>query len=423
MAEDLPEVVVEAPRSTGQSVESASGEVYLHPKFITRQNTDYVRQPYPGAKDEEIATLVVNGLVYEDWETVWFQYTLGDPWAQFKFTATEDDPWLEDSVLLRFKPGDECELYLGGWPVMRGVIMVRQVAYDKNNHTIVLQGVSLSYYAAKASIVDDKSEYEGTFLEIADKVLAPTCSGYKVWGEISQLPFKPADRPGRGEPIFDYLERLGRERKVVVTSDPYGDFLFIGEHVGVIVGDIVEGENILKCQAIMADLKARSDFIREGQKTANDQSNMGDAAQQRASVPGTAKCYNPLLTPMEHPVWTKAEVELAADNDLMVNEGQTKVEVTVTLQGWFNPRTGLRWDVGQDVNFISPMTGIDWNPLKVRTITFTQDKNGSLSTLVLVAPWGLNDRRFTRGGAPRGQAVYTGPIVRKPPTQTPHSEQ
>ena len=50
-----------------------------------------------------------------------------------------------------------------------------------------------------------------------------------------------------------------------MTSDPYGDFLFIGEHSGEYVGDLVEGGNILKCQAIIADLKAQSEFIARGQ--------------------------------------------------------------------------------------------------------------------------------------------------------------
>jgi prophage tail gpP-like protein len=437
----IPEVAVEGvdpgagagDRQTGQNVNSASGNYYLNPKFISpRLQTR--RGIYPGAKTEEIATLVVHGLIYEDWETVWFQWTLGDPYAQFRFTATEDDThlWMAgeertpDELLLRFKPGDECRLYLGGYPIMLGVIMVRQVAYDSKNHTIVLQGVTLTYYAANASIIDEKAEYEGTFLDIAGKVLAPTCSGYKVWGAVSQLPFKDPQRPEPGETIFAFLERIARDRKVIVTSDPYGDFLFIGEHEGAYVSDLVEGGNILKCQAIIADLKAQSVFIARGQSAGSDEQNGKEAAHQEAKVDGTAKCYSPLLTPIEHPVWTRAEVELRAQNELMFAEGQHKVEATVTVQGWFNPRTGLRWDVGQDVHFQSPMTGIDNQMLKIRTVTYTQDKSGSLTTMVLVHPSGFNDSNFKRGlelatGAlARARSDDTPPST--PPTQTPHSQ-
>ena len=418
-------------RRTGQSVGSASGDYYLNPQLITPRMQQ--RGVYPGAKNEEIATLVVRGLVYEDWETVWFQWTLGDPWAQFRFTATEDDThlWMAgdertpDELLLRFKPGDECTLYLGGWPVMDGVIMIRQVAYDKNNHTIVLQGTTLTYYAANSSIIDEKSEYEGTFLDIADKVLAPTCSGYKTWGTISSLKFEDPQRPNPGESIFDFLERIARDRKVIVTSDPYGDFLFIGEHVGQYVADLVEGENILKCQAVIADLKARSVFIARGQSGGSDDQMMRKAAHLEARVDGTAKCYNPLLTPIEHQVWTRAEVELRAKNEQMFAEGQHKVEATVTVQGWFNPRTGLRWDVGQDVFFQSPMTGIDAQMMKIKSITFTQDKAGSLTTMVIVHPSGFNDSNFKRGlelaTTALTKATSDDTPATSPPVQVPHS--
>jgi prophage tail gpP-like protein len=436
----LPEVTVSggepAPswvdRQTGQTVTSASGDYYLDPKLITPRLQQ--RGIYPGANTEEVATLVVNGLVYEDWETVWFQWTLGDPYAQFRFTATEDDTylWVPDpdnrlpfEQLLRFKPGDECDLYLGGYPIMHGVIMVRQVAYDKNNHTIVLQGVTLTYYAANASIIDEKAEYEGTFLDIAGEVLAPTCSGYKIWGKISQLKFEDPQRPNPGETIFEFLERIARDRKVIVTSDPYGDFLFIGEHEGEYVSDLVEGGNILKCQAVIADLKAQSEFIARGQSAGSDDQNMKKAAHQEARIDGTAKCYSPLLTPIEHQVWTREEIELRAANEKMFAEGQHKVEATVTVQGWFNPRTGLRWDVGQDVHFQSPMTGIDNQMLKIRTVTYTQDKNGSLTTMVLVAPWGFNDSNFKRGLDKATQGLGRarsddGPAT-TPPVQVPHS--
>ena len=142
---------------------------------------------------------------------------------------------------------------------------------------------------------------------------------------------------------------------------------------------------------------------------------------------GSAKCYNPLLTPIEHPVWTKEEVELRAKNEQMFAEGQRKVEATVTVQGWFNPRTGLRWDVGQDVRFESPMTGIDDQMMKIRTVTFTQDKSGSLTTMVIVHPSGYNDSNFKRGLAMATTEQWTkarsddGPAT-SPPAQVPHSQ-
>jgi len=410
-------------RNTGQSVGSVAEGTYTQQQIFTRSRTE-VRGLSPSAKQEEIATLVVRDLIYEDWETVWVQASAKDPWQQFRFTAVEDDTnlWTSGAPLLRFKPGDEVDIYLGGYLVLHGVILIRQVSYDAKNHGIVLQGVTLTYYAANASIISEDAQYEGSFEEIAAQVLAPTCSGYKTMGELDQTPFKPPVHANQGQAIWDFLEPLARDRKIIMTSTPYGDFLFVGEHDGEYVGDLVEGGNILKCNAIIADLKARSDFISSGQSSGSDQKNGAESAHMRASIPGTAKCYNPLLTPIEHPVWTQHEVELRAANEKMYAEGQGKVEATVVVQGWFNPKTGKRWDIYDVVRFESPMTGIDDQEMVIETVTYTQDRNGTLTTMKIVAPWGFNDRRHTRGGGPLGTATSDNGPATTPPTQTPHSQ-
>jgi prophage tail gpP-like protein len=346
---------------------------------------------------------------------------VGEPWAQFRFTATEDDP-----PRIQFSPGDEFVCYLGGWPVMSGVILVRQVAYDAKQHTVVLQGVSLTWYAARASIISEKSEFHGTFLQIADEVLKPTCSGWKTMGEISGLPFKDPQRPEPGENIFQFLERIGRDRNVFVVSDPYGDFLFLGDRTTPKVADLVEGENILKMQAIIKDTEPYSVYLIRASKPANDQENMGKAAQQEVDREGTAKCYSPHLTPIEHPVWSDAELKLRADHEFDFNE--RKVEANVTVQGWFNPLTGRRWDPLQNVYVISPMAMLDMT-LTIQAVTYTQDRNGSLSLLKCVAPWNVNENNWTIGAdnhhsiaGPSGESkVNSGPPT-TPPTQTPHSQ-
>lgn len=411
---------INAVRDTGGAVTSASGDAYLNRYRLVRPKGAR-RTTFPAAKDEEIATLIVRGMIYEDWETVWYQWSLGDPYPTFRFTATEDDPRLPGSYNLRFTVGDECRLFLGGYPIMRGVILTRQVAYDKNNHTIVLQGAGLTWYAANASVISKTGEFHGTFEQIAEEVLAPTCSGMRVWGQISKLPFKDPVRAQQGESIFQFLETIGRDRKVIVTSDPFGDFLFIGEHEGEYVGDLVEGGNILKCQSVISVLKAHSEFIASGQSAANDEHNGSKAAEMKASVQGSGKCYMPLLTPIEHPVWTQEEVKLRAATEWMFNEGQGKIEATVTVQGWFNPRTGLRWDVGQKMRFVSPMTGIDNMVMKIRTVTYTQDRQGSLTTMVLVQPSGYNDSDLKTGAGAIPDAIFDVRPAADPPLRRPHS--
>ena len=422
----------EARPNSGAQISSVSGSLKVNPQLIRPR--DGRRGITPTAKSQEVATLVVRGNIYEDWETVWIHWNNGEPFAQFRFTATEEvyaTPGIPQFTttwrsLAQFAPGDEFQAYLGGQPTMKGVILVRQTAYDAKSKTIVLQGVSLTWYAARASAMSEKGEYEGTFVDIAREVLKPTCSDFKIIGTISNLKYDEPQRPSGGETIFQFLERIGRNRNVMVVSDPYGDFVFIGDHNGKTVADLLEGENILKMQAIIQDTQPYSIYKARSSKPANDQTHMAAAAQIEAERQGTAKCYSPLVVTVEHPA-TKPEAQLRADHEYDFNE--RKVEANITVQGWFNPHTGLRWDVNDDVYVKAPMAMLDML-MKIEAVTFTQDsRSGSLTVLKCVAPWNWNDNNWLIGPnnhdiiqPPNEPAKANDAPATTPPEQVPHSE-
>ena len=87
---------------------------------------DASSQPsYSGANPNEIATLVVGGRYYSDFETVWVQHRRLDPHMYFRFTAAERDPVPGLWSRLQFKPPDPCAVYLAGRLAVTGIIMVR----------------------------------------------------------------------------------------------------------------------------------------------------------------------------------------------------------------------------------------------------------------------------------------------------------
>jgi hypothetical protein len=102
------------------------------------------------------------------------------------------------------------------------------------------------------------------------------------------------------------------------------------------------------------------------------------------------------------------------------------VQVLATVQGWFRPDGTSLWMAGDDVQFYSPSAMIT-QTLKIRTATFTQDRNqGTQTTLDLVAPWLLNDRsdfdvrnpnapQPPNPGSINNQPATTPPAVKPPP--------
>ena len=69
--------------------------------------------------------LTVNGVKFDDWESVFVQGRWADPFTYFRFTAAERDPVFKKDATeiplwekLQFKPGDPCTVTLAGAQVV-----------------------------------------------------------------------------------------------------------------------------------------------------------------------------------------------------------------------------------------------------------------------------------------------------------------
>jgi prophage tail gpP-like protein len=355
-------------------------------------------------EQSEIATLTVNDQEFSDWETVWIQTNFTDSYSQFRFTCAEREPPAN-----QFKPGDECRITLGNKTAITGVILVRQVAADENSHAVMLQGVSLTWFAGRGSVLSKTGRFDDmSFEQIAEKVLEPTGVKYKPVGKIDDKKFKMV-QVHPGEKIFDFLERIGRERKIIIAADKEGKYLWVGEHDAENVGSLKEGVNIKSLQCVISQVANHSEYIIRASCPAHDDKKYREAAHQEARGKGGIKRYSPLLTPIEHPVWTDDEVVRRCEMEQMWHEGQ-EIQITAVVQGWFT-ESGDLWEAGKDVNFESKMCMIN-DVLKIQTVTFTQDsRSGSLTTLLCVSPWSLNGKKgfAIRGGPEKPKIDKSAP--------------
>lgn len=359
-------------------------------------------------KPEETATIVVRGTRFYDWESVFVQHRWTEAFPLFRFTAAERDRPATLWEKLQFAPGDECAIYLGGILAISGVILLRQASYDANAHGVMLQGVGMTWYATRGSILDEKGNFDGqTFEQVARKVIAPFGVGVKTIGTLNAEPFKKL-QVEPGENLWNFLERIARPKGIVMGSDHLGNLLLIDNHSSPVSAELVEGDNILKCQATISKEAMFSDYVVRGQTPADDSQHGRQASEQEARIKGSAKRYSPILTPAEQPVWNIGELQDRAKNEAVWHEG-TEIRASITVQGWMMPGGGL-WRAGDLIAVQSPMAMLNMG-LKIETATFTQDNNsGTLTTLELVAPWLLKDKGDFRVGvgvppAPPGNAT------------------
>jgi len=382
--------------------------------------TDVISQsPYPGAKKEEIAELFVGDLIYSDWETIFVQHRWLDAYPIFRFTAAErfdpisGKPKLWETV--QVKPGNLVAIKLGGELALVGHVLVRQTAYDANSHAVSIQGVGLQWRVWRGHILDKSQEFKGGFKEVATQVLKPFGVAPVFKGEISDLEYENGAHNETGDSVFQFLERIGRMRKVIMAADYEGNLVFVGDHEGDLVDDLTEGINIKSCQCVIKIEESHDLYVVRSQGQRSDNSSPPKAAQPDAMVRGSLPFYSPLLVAAEMPTQNQAELDLRAKFEANLGEG-TIIEATVVVYGWFT-RSGFLWAqlCGQDVTLNAPMTGLPPGfKLAIRSVTCTQDsQSGTQTTLDLVAGWLLNDRGI---GAPAPAPPAPGNAVSTPAT-------
>jgi prophage tail gpP-like protein len=372
---------------------------------------------------EETATILVGGMKFSDWETVMVQHRWAEAYPTFRFTTADKVEVPMDWRLLQFKPGDQCAIYLGGQLAITGVIVTRQVAYDVDNHGVMLDGVGITWWAHRASIVPQGDEPVGnyddkSFEQTAREVLAPTGVSLKTIGSLDATPFvRLQSEPG--ETIWAFLERIARPRGIVMGSDHTGDFLAIGPHTFSPSSDLTEGVNIKKAQVTITSQDIYSQYIVYGQTAASDEQSGTEASEQKGQVGGSAVRYSPKLTTAEQPVWGKGEVQARAAAESVWSEG-TIIQATITVQGWMKPSGGL-WEAGGDYRVHSPMAMLNM-VMKAQSVTFMQSRQaGTETVLELVVPELLRDNGRYNLGTP-GAATFnpdTGEQVNKSKVQ-PH---
>ena len=342
----------------------------------------------------EVAQLNVAGVRFEDWESVWVQHRWADGWPLFRFTAAEYSPMPAQWGALQFKPGDPCTIWLGGQLAITGIILTRQTAYDANNHQVELQGAGRTWAAGTSSVDAQKANFDNMPLQaIASKAYGELGVTVLPVGTVDPTPFQKCQAQP-GELIFDFCDKLARQRGATLGSDHLGNMLLIGDHSNSVVQNLVEGQNIKKMQCVISNEMMANIYSALGQAANAETLGAAAAAQMRADVAsGAYKGYTKFLqTALEHPAMSPAEVQSRANYERQFRDG-TQVTAHVTVQGWLRDGVNL-WRCGDNVSVTSPMAMLDF-VMKIQTLTFQQDnQTGTTTVLELVMPWKLSDKPF-----------------------------
>ena len=421
---DLPEIVVTpsdtadaSPSPSGGTSDGTAGAAAASAEAQAATAVPPNTSRFP---DSEIATLIVRGDLFTDWESIWLQWCWGAEYAYFRFIAAEKLTPPSDWTLLQFKPGDPCQVNLGGQVALTGVICKRQTSYDAERHQVQLVGISTTHWAYKSSVDTPTGSFDGqNIVQIYQSVLAPFQGEKRVIGSPNLLPFEKVQAE-KGESTWDFLERLCRVRGAILGCDNLGNFLLIGTHTADVTAKLQEGVNIKACECVIDETELMEHYEVDAHGAGNDQSYGAAKNEMKCITPGTAPVYSKTITPSEQPVSQQAEVCDRSHNEARWSEA-TKITATIIVYGWFMDTENKQlWTPGMDVYVDSPMAMLNM-VMKIQCVTFEQDEQGGThTTLQLVAPWGLLDDGDWNSGVPGApQAPTPDPAATPAPTNTP----
>jgi len=164
-------------------------------------------------------TLKVNNTTLSGWTSVRVTRGVERMPSDFDISLTERFP--DDASIVVAQPGDKCQVLLGSDVVITGYINRFNSTIDKANHTIRINGRSMSQDLVDCSAEWPTGQISGTnALDVAQRLAKPY--GISVSSTAGAGPQIPQFNLIIGESAFDVIERVCRYSGLLVYDKPDG---------------------------------------------------------------------------------------------------------------------------------------------------------------------------------------------------------
>lgn len=322
-----------------------------------------------------ICELKVGGFYFGGWESLTVTRSIEQLAGTFELEVTER--WAGQPESRPIKPGEPCQVLLGGDPVITGYIDDVAPEYDGQSHTVRITGRDKTGDLVDCSAIYKSGQWQHATLDgVARHLIEPFGIGLKVETDIGKG--VPTHNIEEGETVFECLERFARMKAVLLTSDAEGNLVITRASSEVIGVQLEEGKNILAASGRFSWKDRYSRYTVKGQAKADDYFFQEGAAQpQGTATDDVVGRYRPLIVIAEehgHGATLKERAEW--EKNVRMGRGNRG---TVTVQGWRRP-DGPLWMPNALVHVRSPMLWLDADMLIVGC-TWKLDEKGTTTQL------------------------------------------
>lgn len=322
--------------------------------------------------------LFIDNSVYSGWTTLSIKRSLEAAAGSFSLTLTER--WEENGNFTEGAPcwpiydGDEAVVKIGSDIVITGYVDDVSISLSATEHSITVSGRDLTEDIVDCSAMNRPGQWLNRTLEqIASDLCGPfgitVSSDVNTGGPIEEFIIQP------GETVYQSLERIAKGKQLLITSTADGKLVFTQSSNNVLPVTLLEGENILTCEAGFSSKDRFSSYTVEGQPD----SVCGYVACKASATDAAVPRYRPLLVIAEEKA-NQAYCQSRAVWESLVRAAKA-VSVSLSVQGWRTP-DGKLWAVNNLINVSAPSIRID-DTLLITDVEFKKDSSGTTTALVL----------------------------------------
>ncbi|HGY4723280.1 TPA: phage baseplate assembly protein [Citrobacter amalonaticus] len=286
------------------------------------------------------------------------------------------------------KEGLPCQVTLGRDVVLTGYIDEFIPSYDADSVSLKVTGRDKTGDLVDSSVVHKSGQWKGvTLVQLATELCAPF--GIGVVNETDPgEPFASVVLE-QGETVFELLDRLAKQRGVLLTSDGAGHLVITRASKKRAGTRLVMGKNILAARGRFSWKERNSEYIVKG--TASGGGKMWD--EQPPSQTGGIR------TVTDDPEITRYRPKILVKEDsLTVSGANTRGEwyrsrslgesrmTEITVAGWRERGDeGPVWAKNQLVDIEDEVQNLNVTWL-IKSVTLTEGDGGRITVLVMVPP-------------------------------------
>lgn len=353
----------------------------------------------------ESVTLLVDGQEWDGWTEISITRSLEAISAEFDLAVTTQ--W-SDAAPRSIKEGMPCLITIGKETVLIGYIDDRVPSYDAESVSIRVMGRDKAGDLVDSSVVHKSGHWKNIKLDaIATEVCAPY--GITVIAETDTGEAFDSVVLEQGETAFELLDRLAKQRGVLLTSDAAGQVVITRASTQKATVSLVLGWNILAARGRFSWRERASEYIIKGSVAAGG----SKWDSQPVSMVGGRS-----VTITDAEITRYRPKILVNEDSLTVGGASTRGEwhkarmlgeangTEITVAGWReHGDIGDLWTVNKLVDIDDDIQDLHCTWL-IKTVTFTEGDGGRITVLSLVPPESL-DMPGTSAKGKKGKSKKT----------------